>query len=97
MVTAGEAVTASGRSIKLSARYKTDSKDYPVTGSPTADSVAIKVIDDRTHEFTFKRDGKVISSGRNVLAKDGKTYTSTSEGVDTQGRQVHNVVVFEKQ
>ncbi len=32
-----------------------------------------------------------------VVSKDGKTRTSTWKGKDAQGRNVNNVVVFDKQ
>jgi hypothetical protein len=31
-----------------------------------------------------------------TVSKDGKTYTETSKGTDAQGRDVHNVVAFDR-
>src|SRR3984957_10183278 len=54
---------------------KFDGKDYPLTGDATADSRSYKKVNDHTIELTNKKDGKVIASGRIVVAADGKSRT----------------------
>ena len=73
-----------------------DGKNSPITGSPNADTVALKRIDSRTTERTDKKDGKVTLVLRRVVSQDGKTMTVTVKGKNAKGETVNNVVVFEK-
>ena len=54
---------------------KLDGKDHPVKGSLTYDVVSLKSIDDRTIEWTSKRDGKVVGVEKLTVAPDGKKMT----------------------
>jgi len=74
-----------------------DGNDYPIKGSPVANTVTLKRIDARTTERFDKKDGHVMLVYRRVVSPDGKTMTVTIEGVNAQGQKVNNVVVFEKQ
>src|SRR5262249_23300676 len=83
---------------------KFDGKDYPehpmLDGKPNAngaDAISIKKIDDYTYEATTKQKGKVLTTTKNVVSKDGKTRTSSTTGKNAQGQTVNNVVVWEKQ
>lgn len=71
------------------ARRKDDSK--------TRDMMTVKRIDANTLEIVNKKDGKVMTTQRNVVAADGKTRTVTTTGTDAQGQKVNNITVFEKQ
>jgi hypothetical protein len=59
--------------------------------------VAVKSVNDRTLNVTAKVNGKVVSSGRAVVSRDGKTMTSSFKGEDAKGRKFDNVEVFERQ
>jgi hypothetical protein len=74
-----------------------DGKDFPLTGSQLANTVALKRVDARTTVRTDKKDGKVIQTLTRVVAQDGKTMTVTGKGTNAQGQPVNNVVVFDKQ
>lgn len=76
---------------------KFDGKDYPVTGDPASDTRSLKKIDDRTLELTVKKDGKVTTTGRIVVATDGKSRTLTTSGTDAKGKKVKNTAVYDKQ
>jgi hypothetical protein len=52
---------------------KADGQDHKVTGHPYYDTVSIKVADDRTIEETDKKDGKIVTTFRMMVAPDGKT------------------------
>jgi hypothetical protein len=71
--------------------HKVDAPNGPVI------TVAVKPVNDHTINVTVKADEKVVSAGRRVVSKDGKTMTSTSKGEDPKGRKIDNVEVFEKQ
>src|SRR5262249_6707189 len=76
---------------------KYDGKDHPVTGTDRYDAVALKRINDRTVDSTLKKSGKVITTSRRVVSKDGKTMTLTISGTNAKGENMKNVAVFEKQ
>lgn len=54
---------------------KADATDQPTPGTKYRDTLAVKVIDDRTVEYTSKKSGKVIATERETLSADGKTVT----------------------
>lgn len=81
--------------VQYSAKF--DGKDYPATGIDSADAVSVKRIDANTVESVQKKDGKVLMTITSTVSKDGKTRTSTWRGKNAEGKEVHNVVVFDKQ
>ncbi|HET8923757.1 MAG TPA: hypothetical protein VFN26_12280 [Candidatus Acidoferrum sp.] len=76
---------------------KFDGKDYPATGLANADSVSVKRLKGGGIESQQKKGGQVLITVTSVVSKDGKTRTSTWKGKDAQGRDINNVVVFDKQ
>ena len=86
-----------GKPINVQYSAKFDGKDYPATGIANADTVSVKRIDANTVEVMQKKDGKVVMTVTSKLSNDGKTRTSTWRGKNVEGKEVHNVVVFEKQ
>ena len=73
-----------------------DGKDRPATGIPDLDALSLKRIDAFTTEFTQKKAGKVVATGRRVISKDGKVMTITTKGTNAKGRAVANMEVFDK-
>jgi hypothetical protein len=93
-----DGVDGQGRVTHTETVMKFDGKDYPRKGAPEANTTrAFKRIDDRTHEFVEKVDGKVMATTKSVTSADGKMRTVTTTGKDSQGRSVKNVQVWEKQ
>jgi hypothetical protein len=76
---------------------KFDGKDYPVTGDPSSDARSYKKVDDRTLDLTVKKDGKATTTGRIVVAADGKSRTITTSGTDAKGKKIKNTAVYDKQ
>jgi hypothetical protein len=72
-------------------------KDYPLTGDPTADMRSYKKVNDHTLDLTNKKDGKVVVTGKIVVAKDDKTRTITTTSTDAKGKKVKNVAAYDKQ
>jgi len=54
---------------------KADGQDQKVSGHPYYDTVAVRVVDDRTVEVTDKKDGKTVATVKTVVSADGKTAT----------------------
>jgi len=92
-----DGVNAKGESTHMEYTVKYDGKDYPVTGSPTVDTVAAKRIDSRTQEWTGKKAGQVVGTVRIVVSKDGKTLTGTWSGKDPAGNPITYTTVSDKQ
>ena len=85
-----------GKPIHVQYRAKFDGKDYPATGIANADTVSVKRIDANTVETLQKKDGKVVMTVTTKVSADGKTRTSTWRGKNAEGKDVHNVVIFDK-
>jgi hypothetical protein len=92
-----EGVNAAGTATGTQYTAQYDGKDYPMTGSQNADTVALKRIDARTLERTDKKGEKVVATSTRVVSEDGKTMTITTKGTNAQGQAVSNVTVWEKQ
>ena len=76
---------------------KFDGKDYPVTGDPNSDERSYTKIDDRILGFNFKKDSKRIASGRIEVSIDGKSRTVTTSEIDSAGRKVTSISVYDRQ
>ena len=76
---------------------KFDGKAYPVKGNVPANSIAYRVVNDRTNELTATKDGKVMWSGRIEVAADGKSRTATISGTDENGKKFKSTAVYDKE
>ena len=92
-----EGVSADGKPTKGGYTANYDGKDYPLTGSPAADTVSLKKIDANTTERTDKKAGKVVQVLTRAMAKDGKSFAMTTKGTNAKGEPIHNVSLWEKQ
>ena len=91
-----DGIDASGNPTHIEYTAKYDGKDYPITGAPNADTVAIERIDPNTLQSTIKKAGQVVMTIRTVLSDNGKTRTSTFTGQDAEGHDGNNVGVYDK-
>ena len=87
--------TEDATGMTYSAKY--DGKDYPVTGTPAWDTIAIKRVDASTEEVTLKKDGKVMQNQRTVFSQGGKLMTVTGKGTNASGQPFTNLMVYDKQ
>ncbi len=76
---------------------KYDGKDYAVTGDPNSDARSVKKIDDHNLALTVKKGGKVMVTGKIVVAADGKSRTITTSGMDAMGKKVETMAFYDKQ
>jgi hypothetical protein len=76
---------------------KFDGKDYPLTGDSIADSRSYKQVNDRTLDLTNKMGGKVVTTGRVVVSKDGKNRTLHLTGTNSAGKKVSSTAVYDKE
>ena len=87
----------SGKAIHQEWTGKYDGKDYPVTGSDTADTRAYTRVDSHTFTVRERKAGKVVDTVRVVVSPDGKTRTVTSNGTDANGKKFMSTAVYDKQ
>jgi hypothetical protein len=90
-------VGADGSHTSGQSNYKYDGKDYPITGTPNFDTIAVKRVDAYTSTSTQKKAGKVVGTTTRTVSKDGKVLTLTSRGTNASGKPYNNVMVFDKQ
>jgi len=70
--------------------------DSAVTGDPESDMRSYNKVDDHTLNFWVKKGGKVMASGKVVVAADGKTRTVTTMSKDKKGKTVRTTAVYDK-
>ena len=76
---------------------KFDGKAYPMKRSMQADSIAYKMVNERTNEITAMKDGKTVWSGTITVATDGKSRTVDTHGTDEKGKKFTSKAVYDKQ
>jgi hypothetical protein len=75
---------------------KFDGKSYPVKGNLPYNSVAYKMVNDRTNDITTTKDGKLVWSGRITVSADGKSRTVTINGTGADGKKFSGKAVYDK-
>lgn len=90
-------VAADGSPINSQSTYKTDGKDYPVTGSPNFDTLTLKRVNGSTLKSTQKKAGKVVGMSTRSVSGHGKVLTLKSKGTDAKGASYDNLYVYDKQ
>ena len=73
-----------------------DGKAYPAKGNLPYNSVAYKVVNDRTNDITAMKDAKIGWSGRITVSADGKSRTVTINGTDANGKKFKAKAVYDK-
>lgn len=91
-----EIVEEDGSSRTLTYSAKIDGNDHPMTGSVNADSISFKRVDARTLEYTQKKGGKVVVSGKHTISVDGIEFEISAKGKDPKGDEFINLFVLDK-
>jgi len=92
-----DGVGGDGKPLHTEWTGKFDGKDYPVTGDPASDMRAYTRVNDHTLRMVVKNGGKTTSTGRIVVAADGKSRTVTVSGTDSSGKKMSYTAVYDKQ
>jgi len=84
-----------------------DGKDYPVTGAPqdaefgfgnaSTDTVAVKRMNPRTVSVIRKQNGKVVSTQKIAISKDGKERISDWMAKNAKGEPITWMTIFDRQ
>ena len=88
---------ADGQLIHIQFDAKFDGKEYPMIGVPWADTVSVKWTDNHEPQMVQRKRGQVTMTITCKVAVDGKTRTCTLKGKDSEGRDVNDLVVFDRQ
>jgi hypothetical protein len=91
-----KSAAADGKEISVKSTFKTDGKDYPLTGSPNFDALTLKQVDSHTVHSVQKKGGKVVGETTRTVSKDGKELTLASKGVGPDGVAYDNVMVYDR-
>jgi hypothetical protein len=74
---------------------KADGQDQKRVGSPYADAINVRVIDDRTVEVHLKKNGKTVVTDRFTVSSDGTTATvEYNDASDTNADPVTGKLSF---
>lgn len=92
-----EGLDAKGNQTHIEWTGKFDGQDYPLTGDPNGDTRAFKKIGNRSTEGITKKNGKVTSIARIVVAPNGKSRTVTANLTDAAGKKIHLVAFYDKE
>jgi lipopolysaccharide export LptBFGC system permease protein LptF len=76
---------------------KFDGKAYPEKGNVAFDSLAYKMVNDRTNDITAMTGGKTLWTGTITVSKDGKSRTVTINRTDENGKKVSSKAVYDKE
>ena len=76
---------------------KFDGKAYPVKGNLSYNSVAYRMVNDRTNDITTWKNGKPLWSGRITVAANGKSRTVTINGTGADGKKFTGKAVYDKE
>ena len=90
-------VSGEGKETTTRATYRLNGKDFSSMGNPDFDSLSGVQIDTNTAEFTLKRAGKPVGTLRRTVSKDGQTLTLNFVITNSNGVQLSQLTVFDKQ
>jgi hypothetical protein len=89
-------VNAEGKETQVEYTASYDGKDTAISGSPIADTISVKRINETTSEATLKKGGKVVSTSTRVVSSDGKQMTVTTTGTNDKGQAIRSELAFER-
>jgi hypothetical protein len=93
-----ETIDAQGYRVHRETSFKFDGRDYLLKGSPFADSISAKRINQRASESIWKQSGKAVLTVRTVISVDGRTLNMTRTAVTAgHAAQVDELLVYDRQ
>jgi hypothetical protein len=90
-------VTSTGATVTGGSTFKTDGKDYPITGSGDFDTVSARKVGDANLNFWLKKSGQLVGEGSRMLSADGKVMTLNSKVKGADGKPYTSTMVFNRQ
>ncbi len=76
---------------------KFDGKMYALTGDPAGDMRSYRIINRRTLSLRSTKAGKLTTTARIVVSRDGKSRTVTASSKNAQGKWTTSTGFYDKQ
>ncbi|HQI42328.1 MAG: hypothetical protein B6D44_13310 [Ignavibacteriales bacterium UTCHB2] len=91
-----EIINDKGECLNISFNGKLDGTDYPVKGTPLADTESYRLLSPNVIEGTAKKDGKIIFKETAVLSDSGESIKVTFFSFDKDGNKQTSIGLFER-
>lgn len=91
-----EAVRPDGSKLHGSGTYQLDGRDYPFTGIPGIDQIALRQTSERVQTGVNKLNGRVILNATLTVSADHQTLTIHVTNAAGTERPVDNTLVFNR-
>ena len=91
-----DTIDALGRKFHMEAAYKFDGYDYPISGSPIADTISARRITECRTETLWRKEGKTVLKERTLTSSDDMTLRLIRTGVGALGRMADELLVYDK-
>ncbi len=91
-----ETVNNKGERFVISFEGKFDGLDYPVTGTPFADTVSYRLLSPHVIEGISKKNGRICVKETAVLSDSGTRIRVTYLSFDAHGNTFENLAILEK-
>ncbi len=88
---------AAGEADVYESTFKYDGKDYPATGSPDFDTIAVRHVSPLVIRGVLKRGHRIVGHLLRVESKDGQRLTVTERLRGPKGEVLHEVLVYDRQ
>jgi len=69
----------------------------PLAKRTGATAVVYSKVSSREIDAAYKKNGQVIATQKRIVSTDGRSLTSTMDGVGLNGKNFHEVFVYDKQ
>jgi len=89
--------SADGESDVFESTFKYDGKDYPASGSPDFDTIAVRSINPYVSSAILKRGHRVVGHLMRVESKDGLKLTVSERLRGPKGEVLHEALVYDRQ
>jgi len=89
-------VRADGSKVDAGGTFRLDGRDYPYTGNPDFDSVAMVQQAPRRLAGSTKLKGQRMSRLTYTVSDDGRTLTLYVKGLDAKEQPMENTLVFDR-
>ncbi len=91
-----ETLNLSGERLLICAEAKLGGLDYPVTGTPFADTVSYRLLSPTVLEGIAKKDGRICVKETAVLSDSGTTIRVNYLNFDARGNTFESYAILEK-
>lgn len=92
-----DGIRADGSVISARAKFRLDGKEYHYVGTSPLDTVSVIAKDDHTWLSTARKKGAHLSQSIFTVSADGRTLTQQVRGKRSEGGDINDTQVYERQ